>query len=183
MDSSLARIHARICGDGNISKYESSEPDRNRRAEVVYTNYDDRNIREFREDLNSKFGVKGSVYQDRIMVRSLRVVKELEDRFGTFGSKSFELPEELFKASKEVKFQWIRAFIRDEGYHDESNDRLRIKLMNRSALGEIKALLADLGICAHITGPNCDDSFYLTVSELSSFSRLLDVVENKRKVK
>ena len=102
MNSELARIHARICGDGNISKYKSSESDRDRRAEVVYTNKSKRNIKEFREDLKSCFDVKGTVYEDRLRLKSIRVVEELESKFGKFGSKEFEIPSEIKKSEEEI---------------------------------------------------------------------------------
>lgn len=183
MNVSLARIHARVCGDGNISRYETSEGDRNRRAEVMYTNYNEENIEEFREDLESEFDVKGTVYENRIRVKSIRLVDFLEAEFGELDSKNFSLPAKIKESSREIKREWLRSFIRDEGYHEESNDRLRIKLMNKDALEEIKCLLEDLSINSKVTGQNCDGSWYLTVSSLSDYTWLHGVAKNKGKVK
>jgi len=183
MNAALARIHARICGDGNISRYETSEQDRNRRAEIMYTNYDEDNISEFRDDLNSQFGVKGTKYQNRVRIKSIRLVESLEEKFDGFGSKDFRLPKSIFESNDAIKLAWLRAFIRDEGYYEKKNNRLRIKLMNKKALVDMQDLLADLGVSSRITGQNCDGSWYLTVSNLDQYDKISQISENKPKVK
>ena len=183
MDASLARLHARICGDGNVSKYKTSESDRDRRAEIMYTNYDEKNISEFRRDLNSNFDVRGTRYENQVRIKSIRIVEELEDRFGEFSSNGFVVPEDIKASSEEVKLSWLRAFIRDEGYFDHQNDRLRIKLMNKKALFDIKQLFSDVDVPSKITGPNSDESWYLTVSDIDNYSRILKFAKNKSKVK
>lgn len=58
----------------------------------------------------------------------------------------------------------LRAFFDDEGTVDMTNSVVRVKSMNRSGLDQARCLMNDIGILSRMTGPNCDDSWYLTIS-------------------
>jgi hypothetical protein len=183
MKEQLVRIHARLCGDGCISTYETSEPDRNRRGVVLYTNMVDRNIHEFRNDMKEVFGVKMTRYNEDVKVKSLRIIEDLEDRFGSFNSGAWLIPDEIFDLNSVKKYHWIRAFVRDEGYHNEKRNCLRIKSVNKEGLEDAKKLMETLGIEPTLSGPNCDESYYLSVFGLERYPKLQKICENKPKVK
>ncbi|MDY6789491.1 MAG: hypothetical protein SVV03_06040, partial [Candidatus Nanohaloarchaea archaeon] len=109
MKEALVRIHARICGDGSITVYETSEKDRKWRGEVRYTNLDSDNIQEFQEDMQEAFGVKTTLYKDHAKVNSLRLIKELR-KIGKFESGNWRIPEEFFSLSDKKKLEWLKAF-------------------------------------------------------------------------
>lgn len=183
MKSAFVRIHARLCGDGNICVYETSEEDRNMRGEVVYTNLNDKNLQEFQEDMKEVFDVEMTFVRDHVKVRSLEIIKELEERFGDVSTGEWRIPEEIFRSSKSQKMEWVRAFARDEGYHEERYNRLKIKSMNREGLEDLQDLLKSLEIESSLTGPNCDGSWYLTVPSLDSHRKLFEIASNKTKIR
>jgi hypothetical protein len=160
------RTHQDPCtplGDGHITHYETSEQDRKQRSEVVYTNKTDANLREFKNDMQTMFDVDMVTSGESIKVKSCRVAEMLEEQFGSVGTEDWTVPESTRELTEEKKLEWLRAFIRDEGYHDETGNRLRIKSMNREGLSDVETLFESIGVSARITGPNCDSSWYLTV--------------------
>jgi hypothetical protein len=183
MKEELVRIHARLCGDGCVCVYETSEKDRDMRGEVKYTNLDEKNMREFMEDMEEIFDVKTTRYKDSTKVKSLRVVNQLEEKFGKFSSGKWTIPKQIFELDKEKKYEWIRAFVRDEGYYDHKNNALRIKSMNENGVRDIRMLLADIGIDANVTGPNCDNSWYVSVYGLDGYPRLQKIAASKKKIR
>jgi len=185
MRKELVRVHARLCGGGHISKYKTSEKDRKFRAEVVYTNFDEENLKEFKQDLSEVFGVNPylSNNRGRVQVKSIRIVEELERRFGDLQSDKWSIPSEVLELGYSKKLEWLRAFIRDDGYYDEANNRLRIKSMNLSGLEDIKNMMDSMRINSKITGPNCDNSWYLTVSELNAYEKLFQIAKDKKKIR
>ena len=48
---------------------------------------------------------------------------------------------------------------------------------------DIRRLLADLGIDANITGPNCDNSWYVSVYGLDSYPKLQKIAASKTKIR
>lgn len=48
---------------------------------------------------------------------------------------------------------------------------------------DVSKLLKTVGVDSTVTGPNCDDSFYLNVYGLSKYPKILKILENKPKVK
>ncbi|MBC5793118.1 MAG: hypothetical protein H8Z69_03715 [Nanohaloarchaea archaeon] len=91
------------------------------------------------------------------------------------GSRIFELADK--------KIEWLRAFIRDEGHYEPQYNRLRVKSMNRRGLEGVRKLLNELDVEANTTGPNCDDSHYLTISGVDDYPDILRIAEKKPKVK
>ncbi len=63
-----------------------------------------------------------------------------------------------------VKSFWLRAFFDDEGTVDKTNHVIRVKSMNKKGLLQSRDMMNSINIPCRITGPNCDDSYYLTVS-------------------
>lgn len=183
MKTELVRVHARLCGDGCISRYETSEKDRNRRAVVVYTNFNEENLNQFRSDMGELFDVKMYEYKKEVKVKSIRIADELEDKFGSLSSKEWRIPKKIQELGRQKKLEWIRAFVRDEGYHESKYNRLKIKSMNNLGLEDLQKLFRTIGVDSSLTGPNCDDSYYLTVSAINKKDELYEIAKNKPKVK
>jgi hypothetical protein len=79
---------------------------------------------------------------------------------------------------------WLRAFFDDEGTVDKTNFVVRVKSMNRIGLGQARKLLDAIKIPSRITGPNSDNSWYITVSrkDLKKFQRIVGFSHQKKKL-
>lgn len=183
MKEELVRVHARLCGDGCITRYETSESDRNRRAMVLYTNVNEDNLNQFRDDMGELFDIKMYEREDEVRVKSIRIADELERKFGKLSSEEWRIPEKILNLRFEKKIEWIRAFIRDEGYHETTYNRLKIKSMNKSGLSDLQKLFESIGVESNLNGPNCDDSYYLTVPSINDKEEIYEIAKNKPKVK
>jgi hypothetical protein len=183
MKEQLVRIHARLCGDGYASFYETTESDRDRRAIVVYTNLIDSNLEQFRSDMKEIFDVEMYRYGDEVKVKSIPIVESLQERFGSFSSDKWEISSEIQQLSKEKKLQWLRAFIRDEGHYEGKYNRLRVKSTNETGIRQVNKMMRSIGIDSNVTGPNCDESYYLNVSKIDQYDELYRIARNKPKVK
>lgn len=60
---------------------------------------------------------------------------------------------------------------------------MRIKSVNKLGLKDVKLMMESLNINTNITGPNCDESYYLNVSLIDRYSKLYEIARNKPKVK
>jgi len=183
MKEELVRIHARLCGDGCICVYQTSESDRNKRGVVKYTNLVESNLLEFRNDMNQIFGIKMTLCEEDVKVKSLKIIEKLESKFRKFGSNQWRVTDEIQSLGSEKKYEWIRAFIRDEGYYNEKRDCLRIKSVNKTGLEGMRNLLEDLSIKVSISGPNCDETWYLSVYGVEKHQRLEKICKNKPEIK
>ena len=164
----LARIHAHLCGDGNLCFYKTSEKDRINRASISYFNTDINLINSFRHDMNSFFGVK-MTYSPRfikVSIQSLRIANFLS-HLGEYGCREWSVPEIVKNSNKNIKLEWIKAFCHDEGYTPKGKTIIKIKSMNFNGLQNIKELLISIKIDSWITGMNCDGSWYLTIRKMN----------------
>jgi len=115
------------------------------------------------------FGVKMKMVAGReVSVKSLRIVKILTEEFGSFGSREWKIPRSIKESNENTKLEWLKAFFEDEAYNEKKYDRLKTKSMNPSGLMDVKHMLDSLKIFSSLTGPNCDDSYYLTIPKFSS---------------
>lgn len=183
MKEELIRIHARLCGDGHAAFYETKEKDRNRRAIVVYTNVVEENLEQFQGDMSEIFGVYMYRYEEEVKVKSIPIVEELQEEFGDFSCDKWRIDPRIFEVPDSKKTEWLRAFIRDEGHYEPQYNRLRIKSMNKLGLKDVRILMSKLGVKANITGPNCDESYYLNVSRIQDYPNIHRIAKNKPKVK
>ncbi|WKT58715.1 LAGLIDADG family homing endonuclease [Candidatus Nitrosotenuis chungbukensis] len=88
------------------------------------------------------------------------------------------------KSKKTVKIFWLRAFFDDEGTVDKTNFVVRVKSMNVAGLNQARCLMTTIGVPSRITGPNCDDSWYLTVSrrDLIKFQKMIGFNHSEKKL-
>lgn len=163
----FARINAHLCGDGCISCYETGEKDRKNRIEIGYINTNNKLLKEFREDMETCFGVRMVHYpkQVRVTVKSIRIGRILLS-LGSYKTREWRVPAFVQNSSTEIKLEWIKAFCHDEGYVPEGKTIIRIKSMNEKGLFDMQELLQGMNIDAWITGKNCDDSWYLNVRKM-----------------
>ncbi|MBI2654149.1 hypothetical protein HYX02_05040 [Candidatus Woesearchaeota archaeon] len=89
----LTRIHAHLCGDGNLCFYKTSEKDRINRASISYFNTNIDLINSFRTDMNNLFGVKMTYIPKltRVSVQSLRIARVLS-KLGEYGARDWRIP-------------------------------------------------------------------------------------------
>lgn len=169
----LARIHAHLCGDGSVYIYKTKEKDRNVRAVIGYYNKNQNLLNKFRKDFNKIFKVKMKMRKNKdVYVASLRIFNQLRDNFGEFGSRKWRIPSIIKNASKKIKIEWLKSFFEDEAYHEKRYNRLKIKSVNYLGLSDAKDLLASLDILSSFTGPNKDNSWYLTIPNFSNINPL-----------
>ena len=69
--------------------------DRKQRSEVVYTNKTDANLREFKNDLQTMFGVDMATSGESITVKSCGVAEMLEEQFGSVGTGDWTVRESI----------------------------------------------------------------------------------------
>lgn len=165
--SALARVHAHLCGDGCICIYKTSEPDRINRAEIIYCNTNPALIDSFRKDMTFLFGVKMTYIpkQKALRVKSIRIVNSLLE-LGKYGCREWCIPPMIRASSTDIRLEWIKAFLYDEGYLIEKKNLVRVKSMNRNGLEDMAQMLSDMGIYSWITGKNCDNSWYLNIRRM-----------------
>ena len=171
---SLARIHAHICGDGNLFKYREKDcygylgcykPNSYReRYGIGYTNMNQRLIREFMEDIKLTFLIKPLYYNNYVKVKSKDIwmlVKEL----GAGKSRDWFISPKIMKANREIKKHWIRAFFDDEACFNDG--RIRVRSVNRKGLTQVMKMLKEFTPC-HITPKKDyypDTSVYLNINK------------------
>lgn len=175
LSEELVRIHAHLCGDGGLYRFKTSEKDRINRANIVYFNTNPKLINSFMKDMNKVFNVKMYYYEKAYMVRvsSIRIADFLS-KLGKYGTRGWRIPTVIKNSSRRYKLEWIRAFCHDEGYLPPDRNWIRIKSMNLNGLKDLMNMLNSLKITSTLTGPNCDESYYLNIkkmAELKNFSK------------
>jgi len=191
----IARMHAHVCGDGDIGIYMERRGERdiaryNRKNlfmksyRVRYTNNESNLLREFKEDAKNVFDASGLIRKNECRVKNKKVFTALK-RLGAAGSRSWFISKEIFRSKKIVRAEWLRAFCDDESTVDVENRRIRIKSVNFSGLNQVKKLFETIGINPKITGPNIDKTWYLTIPkpEISKFAKLIELKHKERQRK
>ena len=177
----LARIHAHLCGDGNLCYYKTSEKDRINRASISYFNTNIDLINSFRKDMNEFFGVKMTYMPKliKVSVQSIRIADTLS-KLGKYRTREWRIPELIKNSNKEIKLEWIKAFCYDEGYTPKNRRVIRIKSMNKNGLEDIKEILQSIEIYSWITGINCDDSWYLNIRKMKELENFYKKPSRKK---
>jgi len=171
----LARIHAHVCGDGNL--FRSSEKDsygylgrykpnrRRYRYGIGYTNKNQRLINEFMLDTEVTFGLKPYYRNNYVRVKSRDVLLLLK-KLGAGKSHDWFISFKFMNASKEIKRNWIRAFFDDEACFNDGG-RIRVRSVNRKGMTQVKKMVREFVPC-HITPKRkCypDGSVYLNINK------------------
>jgi len=191
----LARIHAHICGDGcaYVTKWKRSPADleSHPRKDLIkrewcikYTNTCRELLDEFSNDMKSQFNRKSTPQNDELKFNGCRwIIKllNLENK----NSYTWFIPEFIMNASSNVACNWLRAFLDDEGTVDSEGKRIRVKSMNEKGLLQTKSLFSKISIFSKVTGPNCDNSFYLTIYKegLLAYERKVGFIHPEKKLK
>ena len=175
----IARIHAHICGDGSVymltRKRSKGELIKHKRRDIYrkeycieYYNNDNDLIKEFVTDFNRAFKRNKKIIRNKIIFKGVKsIIEKLE--VSNKNSYSWFIPDFITRASSNIISSWIRAFFDDEAYINPSRKRILVKCMNKKGLQQIIQLFQRLGIKSNITGPNCDNSYYLVIKEKSLF--------------
>lgn len=174
MNPAESRIVAHVCADGWLSQYTEKEAlqivdgrryhrDRER-YEVGYSNNEQVLLQEFRDDINTVYDIERNIREGEIRLQSKRVFKRLK-HLGAGSTYEWEVGNPIQSAAQPVKKSWLRAFFDDEATVSASSHRIRVKSMNETGLQDVVSLLEDIGIPSSLTGPNCDESWYLTISK------------------
>lgn len=167
------RIAAHVCGDGWLISYIEKNSlqivhgrkyhrDR-KRFEIGYCNTEKILLKQFENDMRKIFNLKARKPKFELRFRSKRVFERIRE-LGGGNSKSWFISEKIKNSKKLIKKEWLKAFFDDEAGVDPVSKRIRIKSMNFKGLLQVKGLLKDLKIESRITGPNVDNSWYLTLS-------------------
>jgi hypothetical protein len=175
---SLARIHAHVCGDGNLFKKKEKDsygylgcykPNSYRyRYGIEYTNMNFSLIKEFMRDAKLTFGLKPYYRENCVRVKSIRIWKLLRE-LGAGKSHDWSISPKITKANKEIKKNWIRAFFDDEACFN-SNGRIRVRSVNRKGLTQVMKMLRGFVPC-HITPKKKnypDGSVYLNINKIDA---------------
>ena len=171
----IARIHAHICGDGSVyiinSKRGLNDLAKHKRRNIYrkewtieYYNVDLGLVREFVNDFKISFNRNKKTIRNKIRFRAVKYIIEMLELMNK-NSYNWYIPKFIMNASKEVISNWLRAFFDDEAYIHPSRQRILLKSMNKRGLQQVIQLLKRLDINGGITGPNCDNSFYLVIKK------------------
>ena len=189
-----ARIAAHVCSDGWMTTYVEKDSlqivkgrryhrDR-RRYEVGYCNTNKKLLEEFSKDVLGvyKISVRRRKSTD-LVFKSKRTYSRIKE-LGGGNTLGWSIGKEILKSEKIVKTFWLRAFFDDEGTVDWTNFVVRVKSMNRVGLNQVRCLMNTIGVSSRITGPNCDDSWYLTVSrrDLMKFRKTIGFGHPEKKL-
>ena len=191
----IARIHAHICGDGNVNYYKSKRYWKdliNRRKEyflewnVEYTNTSPQFIDEFRKDVFAAFNRK-TYYNERNHKVKIHCAKHIIQKLEVDRKNSYTwfVPSFILQSQKRIKTNWLRAFFDDEATVCKDKKRIRVKSMNHFGLQQVARLLGDIGIKTKITGQSCDRSWYLNVyrDDIEKYQKLVNFLHPEKNKK
>ncbi len=131
---------------------------------IYYTNTCEELIKEFISDMKLVFNRKCTYRPDYFEVRirgTKWIVQELE--LTKKCSKNWKISEKIKKSSGLILINWIRAFFDDESTVYVQRKMIRVKSINLNGLKEVKEILIKIGFNPKITGPNCDNTWYLNI--------------------
>jgi hypothetical protein len=154
------------------------------RYEIGYCNTNKKLLEEFARDILAIYKIKVRRRKSTDLVfKSKRVYLRIKE-LGGGNTLGWNIGKEIFESRKSVKILWLRAFFDDEGTVDKTNFVVRVKSMNRIGLGQARKLLDAIKIPSRITGPNSDNSWYITVSrkDLKKFQRIVGFSHQKKKL-
>jgi len=189
-----SRIAAHVCSDGWMITYVEKDSlqivngrkyhrDR-RRYEVGYCNTNKKLLEEFSKDVFDVFKIRVRRRKSTDLIfKSKRAYSRIKE-LGGGDTLSWHIGKEIFDSKKIVKIFWLRAFFDDEGTVDWTNFVVRVKSMNNTGLNQAKCLMDTIGVPSRITGPNSDDSWYLTISrrDLIKFRKTIGFSHTKKKL-
>lgn len=149
-----ARIHAHLCGDGDLFIYIRKRSPSSRRTSWgkgitfrVYTiEYNNMSLALRKQFVNDVKKTYGNVYiyersRGIITVRRKEIYEEMV-RLGVKNSRKWRIPKEILNASKEIKSSWLEAFFDDEATVDINHKRIDLKSVNLKGLKQVKLLLS-----------------------------------------
>jgi len=193
MSPKEARIAAHVCSDGWMTSYieknclqivKGRKYHRDRkRYEIGYCNTNEKLLRDFSTDILEIYNIKVRKRKTTDLVfKSKRVYLRIKE-LGGGNTRGWSIGKEIIKSTKKVKKFWLRAFFDDEGTVDKTNFVVRVKSMNNEGLVQTKQLMHTINVPSRITGPNCDNSWYLTISrrDLDKFKNEIGFEHPKKK--
>ena len=173
MHQEEARIAAHVCGDGWLTKnleknslqiVKGRRYRRERMRYIIgYCNNEKILLNQFENDMMQVFNIKAVKVRTELRFKSKRVFDRIKE-LGGGKSREWFIGSEVFKATKEIKKEWIKSFFDDESTVTNCK-AIRIKSVNLNGLKQLKRLLAQLSIKSHITGKNIDDTWYLYLNK------------------
>jgi len=151
-----------------------------------YTNTCEQLRDEFRNDMKKVFNRKCTKLHNDLDLKA-NGVKHILIKLRLLGKNSHNwfIPKELFYSNNKIKRAWLRAFFDDEATIDIQKKVIRLKIVNKNGLIQIQQLLLELGINSNITGPNCDNTWFLNIrhENIFKFNNLIGFNHPKQKEK
>jgi len=174
MQPEEARIASHVCADGCLHTYGEENSlqivdgrryrQERRRYEIRYYNNERKLLRQFAQDMKKVFDVNRNIQENYVKFRSKRIFMRLKS-LGAGGSHEWYIADEIKDADDVVKRAWLQAFFDDEGTVDKRSGSIRLKSMNKKGLKDALRLMKSITVPAHITGQNCDGSWYLNINK------------------
>lgn len=191
MNIEESRIVAHVCGDGWLTTYIEKHAlhvvhgkryyQRRIKYEIGYCNNAKELLKEFEEDMFTQFNIKPRRIRTELRFRSKRVFQRILE-LGGGKSRTWFISKEILNSNNKIKKEWVRAFFDDECTFDPISGRIRVKSMNLEGLKQIKKILLDLNLISNITGPNIDESFYITIKK-RDILKLFNIFKFKHELK
>jgi intein/homing endonuclease len=174
---SMARIIAKISGDGNLSK-----------SQIMYFNTCPTLIKEFKDDIKNEFGtVKMSegIMSSKtpyVAVFGKKIVNILTEYLSSYNSSKIMIPEEVICSKEEIVKEYVRVFYDDEGCAclrlnkktEEWKRNITLASNSHKILEQIKEILTKFGINSNRIMENngnstYDNSFVLSITGKDNF--------------
>jgi len=191
-----ARIHAHLCGDGDLFIYIRKRSPSSRRTSwskdtnfKVYTiEYNNMSLALRKQFINDVKKTYGNVYiyersRGKITIRRKEIYEEMV-KLCAKNSRKWRIPKEILNASNEIKSTWLEAFYDDEATVDVNHKRIDLKSVNLKGLKQVKLLVSDVGIRSYINGPY-ERMWMLRISsnEIKKFYETINFVHPSKKKK
>lgn len=173
MKAEEARIAAHVCGDGwlttsiekNSLQIVSGRRYRRerKRYEIGYCNTEKILLKQMEDDVKKIYGINARKVRIELRFRSKRVFDRLVE-LGAGKSREWFVGQNVKNSKNSVKKEWLKAFFDDEATVELPTRRIRVKSMNFKGLKGVRKMLENFNVKSTITGPNIDESWYLTIS-------------------
>jgi len=138
-----------LCGDGFVGQQKGYLTSIQIKLQAVDTDFLDN----FKRCMVSVYGIMPHVYTstvaDTVVFNSVLAGKDLFGYCDSFKTREWCVPEEIKRASEEIKMAFLRGLFDSEGYVTKGmrfTRKVGICIVNKSALKDISLLLRDIGI-------------------------------------
>ncbi|MBS3055691.1 MAG: hypothetical protein J4452_04370 [Candidatus Aenigmarchaeota archaeon] len=192
----LAEILGLLSSDGTYYKYLSFERRFFKKRGKYYFTIQEKEridfgntnfglLKSFQKLLLKEFGYKTKITGKeipKINITKKSIIKDLL-KFTYFGFDRWKVPQITFNSPNNVKASYVRGIYEGDGVKLQKNSNgfeVRIEMMNKAGLEQIKILLLDLGINSSVS--TCGKGMYrLYIRGIENITKFKEIIKPKFK--